>query len=193
MNKRQLAAIAGLVVSIISILELPAEARRRFGGYRSYRPEFRAERGSARRYRRPVLASSRRQYYQPASYTLAQVDRSGASAPPPALAARSRRSIPQGDDRFPLRSEPNLRSEPTSEVTEAKANSLNNYAKNQPYQAMRKLLGKPSRRDEAGGIGAEVYDLKGTSTPFQAPKRLVVHYQRSPECNCTVATSWHQE
>ncbi|PZV19186.1 MAG: hypothetical protein DCF22_00530 [Leptolyngbya sp.] len=189
MDKRRQAAIAALAVCIISALELPAEARRRYGGYRSR--SFHAERGPARRTRRRPVVAAARQYYQPASFTVAQIDRSGVSAARPTSVAKQRRSAPQGDDRFPLRPEPSLRREPTSEVTEVRANSLNGYAKKQPHQAMRKLLGKPSRATE----GTEVYELQGTGSPYQASKRLVIHYERSADCNytCRVTSSWHVE
>lgn len=176
-------------IAISAIYPEPADARgrRRFSSYRRQSPAV------FRPIRRSRIAN--RPYYKPASYTIAQIDRSGAPAreAPKREAPIKRRSVPQGDDRFPLRPEPNIPREPQSEVTEAKANSLRNYAGKQPYEAMRKLLGKPTRREESGRIGAEIYNIRGTGSPFQASKRLVIHYERSPVCNCTVTTSWHQE
>ncbi|PZV09159.1 MAG: hypothetical protein DCF22_18935 [Leptolyngbya sp.] len=171
-------------IAISAIAPEPAEARRR--SFSTYR---RQSTSVFRPVRRSHIAS-RQTYYRPTSYTVAQIDRTGAA---PKRAAPVKKQSIQGDDRFPLRPEPNLAREPQSGVDQAKVNSLRNYARNQPYQAMRKLLGQPSRRTESGGIGAEIYNIKGTGSPYEASKRLVIHYQRSPVCNCTVATGWHQE
>ncbi len=158
MNKRQLAAIAGLVVSIISILELPAEARRRYGGYRS-RSSFQVERSSGRRERRQRTAMRSQRYYQPTSYTLAQIDRSGAPAKAP---VKRQRSAPQGDDRFPVANEAPRRSPVASTANQAVSKFeggefshttlserqvyrfRTEYAHGQSTQAMHSKLGAPT-------------------------------------------------
>jgi len=177
-------------IAVSALYPEPSEARRR-GGFSSYRRQSPSVFRPGRRSR----IASRQPYYRPVSYTLAQIDRSGAPAKSaPRREAPRRRSIPQGDDRFPIAAEPvrrlpNLPREPQSGVNQAKANSLRNYAKNQPYQAMRKLLGEPTRRTEDG---TEIYNLKGTGSPFQASRRLVVRYRKTPDGQ-TITSSWHQE
>lgn len=178
-------AIGAIAISAIYPETADARGRRRFSSQRRQSTTI------FRPIRRSQVAS--RPYYRPVSL-IAQIDRSGApgrTTPARATPKQGRRQI-QGDDRFPIRSEPDIPRDPESEVTQAKANSLRNYAGKQPYEAMRKLLGKPTRREENGRIGAEIYNIKGTGSPFQASKRLVIHYERSPEGN-TVTTSWHQE
>ncbi len=161
-----------------------AEARRRYSVRRTGYARF-----HARRSNRPTYQAQTRQqrYYKPASLLLAQIDRSGVAAK--SAPVRQRRSIPQGDDRFPLRPEPNIARAPQSGVTEAKANSLKGYAKNQPEYAMRKLLGKPTRQTQDG---TDIYDLKGTGSPFQASRRLVVRYRQNAD-GSRVTSNWHQE
>ena len=163
-------------------------------------PTEAGHRGGIRRGNRSGLVR-RQPYYKPASYKIAQIDRSGASirretprAAPIRSAERSRRSQqrrqPQSErnERFPIRPEPNIRREAQSDVTEAKANGLRNYAKDQPDYAMRNLLGKPSRIDG----DSEIYNIKGTGTPYQASERLVVRYRYSHECGCRVG-NWNRQ
>jgi len=170
-------------IAVSTLCTEPSEARLR-GGYR--RTGY--ARFHSRRSNRPTYQAQTRQqrYYKPASL-LAQIDRSGVAAK--SAPARTQRSTPQGDNRFPIRSEPSIAREPQSSVTQAKANSLKGYAKNQPEYAMRKLLGKPTRQTQDG---TDIYDLKGTGSPFQASKRLVIRYQRNPD-GSRVTSNWHQE
>jgi len=175
-------------IAVSTLCTEPSEARRRYSVRRTGYARF-----HARRSNRPTYQAQTRQqrYYKPASL-LAQIDRSGSpakSASRREAPVRQRRSSPQGDDRFPLRSEPNIAREPQSGVTEAKANSLRKYSGNQPHYAMQKLLGEPTRRTEDG---TEIYNLKGTGSPFQASRRLVVRYRQNPD-GSRVTSSWHQE
>ena len=162
-------------IAISALCPEPSEARRR---------------GGIRRGDRSGLVR-RRPYYRRLSYTIAQIDRSGVPArEAPRAAPIQQRRQPQAerDERFPIRPEPNIRREAESNVDQSQANGLRNYAKDQPDYALRKMLGKPSRIDG----NSEVYDIKGTGSPFQASRRLVIHYQWSPVCNCRVG-NWHQE
>jgi len=165
-------------IAVSTLCTEPSEARRRYSVRRTGYARF-----HVRRSNRPTYQAQR--YYKPASL-VAQIDRSGVAKSAP---ARTHRSIPQGDDRFPLRPEPNIAREPQSGVTEAKANSLRNYSGNQPHYAMQKLLGEPTRRTEDG---TEIYNLKGTGSPFQASRRLVVRYRQNPD-GSRVTSNWHQE
>ena len=162
-------------IAVSAICPEPSEARRR-GGF-------------SRRGNRSGLVR-RRPYYHKLSYTISQVDRSGVPREAPRAAPIQQRRQPQAerDERFPIRSEPNIRREAQSNVDQAKADSLRNYAKDQPDYAMRNLLGKPSRSDS----NSDVYDIKGSGSPFQASRRLVIHYRWSTQCNCRVGNS-HQE
>ena len=169
-------------IAVSTLCTEPSEARRRYSVRRTGYARFHARRSD-----RPTYQAQTRQqrYYKPASLLLAQIDRSGVAAK--SAPVRQRRSI-QGDSRFPIRSEPNIAREPQSNVTQAKANSLRSYAGNQPHYAMQKLLGEPTRRTEDG---TEIYNLKGTGSPFQASRRLVVRYRNAD--GGRVTSSWHQE
>ena len=141
--------------------------------------------------RRSIRRSNRSEFYQPGqrrqyrnvSYTLAQIDRSGA-----APVRRQRQPQAERDERFPIRSEPAIAREPQSNVNQTQADSLRNYAEDQPDYALRKMLGRPTRADD----NSDVYDIHGSGSPFQASRRLVIHYQWSTQCNCRVG-NWHQE
>jgi len=171
-------SVIGAIAIHAAIPPDAAEARRRQGFRRTGYARFHVRRSD-----RPTYQAQR--YYKPASL-VAQIDRSGVAAK--SAPVRQRRSI-QGDSRFPIRSEPNIAREPQSNVTQAKANSLRSYAGNQPHYAMQKLLGEPTRRTEDG---TEIYNLKGTGSPFQASRRLVVRYRKTPKGQ-TITSSWHQE
>ena len=168
-------------IAVSTLCTEPSEARRRYSVRRTGYARF-----HVRRSNRPTYQARQQRYYKPASL-LAQIDRSGVAAK--SAPVRQRRSSPQGDDRFPLRPEPSIAREPQSNVTQAKANSLRSYAGNQPHYAMQKLLGEPTRRTEDG---TEIYNLKGTGSPFQASRRLVVRYRKTPKGQ-TITSSWHQE
>ena len=143
-----------------------------------------AQRRSIRRSNRSEFYQRRQQrQYRNVSYTLAQIDRSGA-----APVRRQRQPQAERDERFPIRSEPAIAREPQSNVNQAQADRLRNYAKDQPDYALRKMLGRPTRADD----NSDVYDIHGSGSPFQASKRLVIHYQWSPVCGCRVGY-WHQE
>lgn len=159
--KRQLAAIAGLAIAIISALELPAEARRYRGGYRaSHSRQYRASysRGMSNRgIGQQTRVASSRSYYRPASYRIAQIDRSGASAREASRSeAPRRRSIPQGDDRFPVADAPRRPSNQVSAserwgdnsrtaITETQVHDFRHeYAPGQSTKAMRSKLGAPA-------------------------------------------------
>ena len=167
-------------IAVSTLCTEPSEARRRYSVRRTGYARF-----HVRRSNRPTYQARQQRYYKPASL-VAQIDRSGVAAK--SAPVRQRRSI-QGDSRFPIRSEPNIAREPQSNVTQAKANSLRSYAGNQPHYAMQKLLGEPTRRTEDG---TEIYDLKGTGSPFQASRRLVVRYRQNPD-GSRVTSNWHQE
>ena len=94
----------------------------------------------------------------------------------------------QRDDRFPIGSTVNIPREAQSNVDQRQADRLRNYAKDQPDYALRKMLGRPTRADD----NSDVYDIHGSGSPFQASRRLVIHYQWSTQCNCRVG-NWHQE
>jgi len=172
-------SLLGAIAIHATVPTEPAEARRRQGFRRTGYARFHARRSDRPTYQR------QQRYYKPASL-LAQIDRSGVAAK--SAPVRQRRSI-QGDSRFPIRSEPSIAREPQSSVTQAKANSLRNYSGNQPHYAMQKLLGEPTRRTEDG---TEIYNLKGTGSPFQASRRLVVRYRQNPD-GSRVTSNWHQE
>ena len=144
--------------------------------------------------RRSIRRSNRSEFYQPrqrrqqrqyrnVSYTLAQIDRSGA-----APVRRQRQPQAERDERFPIRSGPDIAREPQSNVNQTQADSLRNYAEDQPDYALRKMLGRPTRADD----NSDVYDIHGSGSPFQASRRLVIHYQWSTQCGCRVG-NWHQE
>ena len=162
-------------IAVSALCPEPSEARRR-GGF------------SRRGYRSGFV----RRQYKPASYTIAQIDRSGAfirrEAPRAAPIQQRRQPQAERDERFPIRPEPNIPREAQSNVDQAQADRLRNYAKDQPDYALRNLLGQPSRIDG----NSEVYDIKGSGSPFQASRRLVIHYRWSTQCNCRVGNS-HQE
>ena len=163
-------------IAISALCPEPSEARRR---------------GGIRRGDRSGLVR-RQPYYRKLSYTIAQIDRSRASirreAPRTAPIQQRRQNRAERDERFPIRPEPNIRREAQSNVDQAQADRLRNYAKDQPDYALRNLLGQPSRIDG----NSEVYDIKGSGSPFQASRRLVIHYRWSTQCNCRVGNS-HQE
>ena len=94
----------------------------------------------------------------------------------------------QRDDRFPIGSTVNIPREAQSNVDQRQADRLRNFAKDQPDYALRNMLGRPSRSDE----NSDVYYIKGSGSPYQASRRLVIHYQWSPVCGCRVG-NWHQE
>ena len=158
-------------IAISALCPEPSEARRRGGIRRGDRSGLVQRRRAKRPYYRTVLL-------------MAQVDRSGVTRP----IQQRRQPQAERDERFPISSEPNIRREAQSDVTEAKVNGLRNYAKDQPDYAMRKLLGKPTRTDS----NSDVYDIKGTGTPYQASERLVIHYRWSTECNCRVG-NWSRQ
>lgn len=76
-------------------------------------------------------------------------------------------------------------------VTQTQVNNLRNYARNQPPQAMRKLLGSPNRV----GSDYEVYDVRGTGNDYQASSKLIVRYEESADCDyqCHTAIDWYQQ
>ena len=158
-------------IAISALCPEPSEAQRR-GGFR------RGNRSGLVQRRR-----AKRPYYKTVSL-IAQVDRSGVTRP----VQQRRQPQAERDERFPIRPEPNIRREAQSNVDQAKADSLRNYAKDQPDYAMRNLLGKPSRSDS----NSDVYDIKGSGSPYQASRRLVINYRWSTACNCRVGNS-HQE
>ena len=162
-------------IAVSAICPEPSEARRNGGIRRGNRSEL----------------VRRQPYYRRLSYTISQIDRSGVparEAPRAAPIQQRRQNRAERDERFPIRPEPNIRREAQSNVDQAQADRLRNYAKDQPDYAMRKLLGKPTRSDS----NADVYDIKGTGSPYQASERLVINYQWSTQCNCRVGR-WHRE
>ena len=163
-------AVVG-AIALSALSPEPTEAQRYRGIRRSNRSEFYQPR--------------QRQYYRNVSYTLAQVDRSGAA---PVQRRNQRQPQAQQDDRFPIASTVNLPREAQSNVDQRQADRLRNFAKDQPDYALRNMLGQPSRSDD----NSDVYYIKGSGSPFQASKRLVIHYQWSPVCGCRVG-NWHQE
>ena len=168
--KRFITAVVG-AIALSAISPEPTDARRSIR--RSNRSEF----------YQPRQRRQQRQYYRNVSYTLAQVDRSGA-----APVRRQRQPQAERDERFPIASTVNIPREAQSNVDQRQADRLRNFAKDQPDYALRNMLGQPSRSDD----NSDVYYIRGTGSPFQASKRLVIHYQWSPVCGCRVG-NWHQE
>jgi hypothetical protein len=151
MNKRQLAAIAALVVSILSAVELPAEARRRYGGYRSH-----SVRSPVRRIRRSVVASARRSpYYQPTSYMLAQINRDGSpgrTASPQVEQPRPRRervALPtvEGYKKLPFEGAQEYGAQGTISRSEANTLKYIDFSKGQTYSDLKSRIGFPRYRN----------------------------------------------
>lgn len=188
-------------ISLQAVMPPDVDARGRYS-FRARRNSYGAI--SRRRSDRRQVAYRPKQstYYQPVSYLNEDMPIAREPASSETTVSRDgivkrKPSIPQGDDRFPIAAEPRRRSLPMpieSSVTLEKANSLRHYAQNQPYEAMRKLLGNPSRRSEGGDIESEVYDLKG-GNQYQASRRLVINYRLSPDCDykCLKTISWNQQ
>jgi len=73
-------------------------------------------------------------------------------------------------------------------ITQAQADRMSRFKKNQSYKAIRSLLGTPNYREP----DADIYVIEGTGDQGMAPRKLIVFYALDAEDNFTIprATNW---
>ena len=76
-------------------------------------------------------------------------------------------------------------------VTQAQADRMSRFKKNQSYKAIRSLLGTPNYREP----DADIYVIRGTGDQGMAPRKLIVSYALDAEDNFTTprALDWYQQ